>query len=143
MANAIEFKLFAPYNKGAALIGSFSQWENIPMEKDDQGYFRTSVNLEDGVYEYKFRVQTKTEYLDPDSWVYAIDPYAKEIDKTGQNAIIRIKDGQPIVDTYVWQHDQVSLPSNGELVIYETSWVTFVVKKKTENKEVLKRRSRN
>ncbi|MCT7968148.1 alpha-amylase family glycosyl hydrolase [Laspinema sp. D1] len=119
MAKAIEFKLFAPYNKGAALIGSFSKWENIPMEKDDQGYFRTSVNLEDGVYEYKFRVQTKTEYLDPDSWVYAIDPYAKEIDKTGQNAILRIKDGQPIVDTYVWQHDQVPLPSNGELVIYE------------------------
>ncbi len=59
MAKPIEFNLFAPYNKGAALIGSFSDWEEIPMEKGEDGYFRTTVELEDGTYQYKFRVQSK------------------------------------------------------------------------------------
>ena len=54
MAALIEFNLFAPYNKGAKLIGSFSNWEEIPMEKGKDGYFRTKVELEDGVYQYKF-----------------------------------------------------------------------------------------
>jgi 1,4-alpha-glucan branching enzyme len=39
MANPIEFKLFAPYNKGAALIGSFSDWKDIPMEKGEKMAF--------------------------------------------------------------------------------------------------------
>ena len=39
MASPIEFKLFAPYNKGAALIGSFSNWEEIPMEKGRRRLF--------------------------------------------------------------------------------------------------------
>lgn len=49
MASSIEFELFAPRNKQAALIGSFSNWENIPMDKGEDGYFRTKVDLEDGV----------------------------------------------------------------------------------------------
>ena len=43
MVAPIEFKLFAPYNKEATLIGSFSNWEEIPMEKDEEGYFRTPL----------------------------------------------------------------------------------------------------
>jgi 1,4-alpha-glucan branching enzyme len=46
MTNSIEFKLFAPYNKGATLMGSFSDWEEIPMKKGEDGYFHTSVALE-------------------------------------------------------------------------------------------------
>jgi 1,4-alpha-glucan branching enzyme len=60
MVSSIEFELFAPRNKQAALIGSFSNWENIPMDKGDDGYFRTKVDLEDGVYQYKYRIQTKS-----------------------------------------------------------------------------------
>lgn len=66
MASSIEFKLFAPNNKGSALIGSFSDWKEIPMEKGEDGYFRTSVVLEDGAYQYKFRVQSKSPSLEPD-----------------------------------------------------------------------------
>ncbi|HEY9662912.1 MAG TPA: glycogen-binding domain-containing protein, partial [Allocoleopsis sp.] len=53
MKSSIEFSLFAPYNKAVKLIGSFSDWQEIPMQKDEQGYFRTQVELEDGVYQYK------------------------------------------------------------------------------------------
>ncbi|MBD2313425.1 alpha amylase C-terminal domain-containing protein [Desertifilum sp. FACHB-1129] len=116
---SIEFKLFAPYNKGAALVGSFSDWEEIPMEKDDKGYFRTQVELKDGEYQYKFRVQTKSWFFEPDEWVDVNDPYATDIDNPTQNGVVRVKDGQRITDTYVWQNDDKDLPPDHALVIYE------------------------
>ncbi|MEG4816401.1 alpha-amylase family glycosyl hydrolase [Microcoleus sp. K5-D4] len=125
MAAPIEFKLFAPYNKGAALIGSFSNWEEIPMEKDEEGYFRTRVELEDGVYQYKFRVQSKSWFLEADQWVDIVDPYATDIDDPTQNGLVRIKDGDRIVDTYVWKHDDKPLPADRELVIYEMHVADF------------------
>ncbi len=119
MASSVEFTLFAPYNKGAALTGSFSNWEEIPMEKGKDGYFRTQVELEDGDYQYKLRVQSKSWFFEPDQWVEVVDPYATDIDNPTQNGVVRIKDGKRITDTYVWQHDDQPLPANEELVIYE------------------------
>ncbi|WP_293149646.1 MULTISPECIES: alpha-amylase family glycosyl hydrolase [unclassified Microcoleus] len=125
MSAPIEFQLFAPYNKGAALMGSFSNWEEIPMAKDEEGYFRTRVELEDGVYQYKFRVQSKSWFLEADQWVDVVDPYATDIDDPTQNGVVRIKDGDRIVDTYVWQHDDKPLPADRELVIYEMHVADF------------------
>ncbi|HEY9639748.1 MAG TPA: alpha-amylase family glycosyl hydrolase [Coleofasciculaceae cyanobacterium] len=119
MSHSIEFKLFAPYNKAAALIGSFSNWEEISMEKGKDGYFRTHVALEDGTYQYKFRIQSRSWFFKPDEWVDVIDPYATDIDDPSQNAVVQIKDGDRIVDTYVWQHDDEPLPADRELIIYE------------------------
>ncbi|PSB07242.1 alpha-amylase [filamentous cyanobacterium CCP2] len=119
MANSIEFALFAPYNKAVTLFGSFSNWEEIPMQKGDDGYFRTQVELEDGVHQYKFRVQSKSWFVEPDQWVDIVDPYATDIDSPTQNGVIRIKGGQKIVDTYVWQNDDKPLPADDSLVIYE------------------------
>ncbi len=118
MASPIEFNLFAPYNKGAALIGSFSNWEEISMEKGEDGYFRTKVELEDGVYQYKFRVQSRSWFFEPDQWVDVTDPYATDVDNE-ENGVVRIKGGDRIIDTYVWQHDDKPLPADYELVIYE------------------------
>jgi 1,4-alpha-glucan branching enzyme len=125
MSCAIEFTLFAPNNKGAALIGSFSDWKEIPMEKGEDGYFRTEVDLEDGVYQYKFRVRTKSPNFEPDQWVDVIDPYATDVDEAKNNGVVRIKDGKRIVDAYVWQHDDTPLPDNHELVIYEMHVADF------------------
>jgi 1,4-alpha-glucan branching enzyme len=125
MVSPIEFKLFAPYNKGAALIGSFSDWKEIPMEKGKDGHFRTTVELEDGVYQYKFRVQSKSWFLEPDQWVDIIDPYATDVDESQGVGNIRIKDSERIVDTYVWQHDDKPLPQDCELVIYELHVADF------------------
>lgn len=119
MAHPIEFKLFAPYNQEATLMGSFSDWQEIPMEKNDRGYFQTQVQLEDGSYEYKFRVRTRSWFYDPDQWVDVIDPYATEINPSQQNAVIHIKGGEKIIDRYVWQHDDKPLSPNRDLIIYE------------------------
>lgn len=125
MANSVEFDLFAPRNKAAALIGSFSEWKDIPMEKGEDGYFRTKVDLEDGVYQYKFRVQTKSPNFAPDEWVDVIDPYATDVNEEKHIGTVRVKDGKRIVDTYVWQHDDTPLPQNHELVIYEMHVADF------------------
>ena len=125
MASSIEFNLFAPNNKGAALIGSFSNWKDIPMEKGEDRYFRTYVELEDGVYTYKFRVQSQSPNLEPEQWVEVIDPYATDVDEAEHNGRVRVKDGQRIIDTYVWQHDDKLLPDNHELVIYELHIADF------------------
>ncbi|MBE9118256.1 alpha amylase C-terminal domain-containing protein [Lusitaniella coriacea LEGE 07157] len=119
MVNTIEFKLLAPYNKEASLIGSFSNWEDIPMQKDKKGYFRTQVELEDGTYQYKFRVRSRSWFFESDQWIEVNDPCATNIDGPTQHGIVRIKEGQKIVDTYVWQHDNHPLPTDYELVIYE------------------------
>ncbi|MDY6939870.1 MAG: alpha-amylase family glycosyl hydrolase [Cyanobacteriota bacterium] len=125
MGNFIKFQLFAPYNKAAALIGSFSDWKEISMEKDDRGYFRAEVELEDGEYQYKFRVRSKSWFFEEDEWVDVVDPYATDIDNPTQNGIVRIKDGEKIIDTYVWQHDDKPLPPDRELVIYELHMSDF------------------
>ncbi|MBD3882708.1 alpha amylase C-terminal domain-containing protein [Phormidium tenue FACHB-886] len=121
MTSPIEFRLFAPYNKGAAIVGSFSNWQDVPMRKGEDGFFRTTVELEDGVYQYKFRVQSKSWFLEPDQWVTVTDPYATDIDgmSSDENGIIRIKDGERIVDTYVWLNDNKPLPPDNQMVIYE------------------------
>lgn len=117
--HSIEFKLFAPYNQEVAVIGSFSDWQPIPLKKGKDGYFRTKIELEDGDYQYKFRVRSKSWFLEPDQWVDIVDPYATDIDNPTQNGIINIKEGQKIVDTYQWRNDNTPLPADHELVIYE------------------------
>ncbi len=119
MVHSVEFNLFAPYNQSAALIGSFSDWEEIPMKKDKQGSFRVQVELEDGIYQYKFRMQSKSWFFEPDQTIEVNDPYASNIDDASQNSVVRIEQGRRIVDTYTWQHDDTPLPQNHELIIYE------------------------
>jgi 1,4-alpha-glucan branching enzyme len=119
MTNPIEFSLFAPHNNAACLVGDFSDWNDIPMEKGKDGFFRATVDLEDGKYHYKFRIQSKSWFVEPDTWIDINDPYATDIDNPTQNSVLRIKDGQRIVDTYVWKNDDKPLPADHELVIYE------------------------
>lgn len=119
MTSSIKFELFAPYNNGAVLLGSFSDLEEIPMQKGQGGYFRTQVELEEGSYQYKYKVQSKSWFLEPDEWVDIIDPYATDVDDAAQTGVFRIKDGQKVVDTYVWQHDHDPLPADEDLIIYE------------------------
>ena len=119
MVSSIEFELFAPYNKGAVLTGSFSDWEDIPMQQGKDGHFRTQVELEDGTYQYKYKAQSKSWFLDPDAWVEIIDPYATNINDSAQTGVIWIQDGKKVVDTYVWEHDDAPLPADKDLVIYE------------------------
>ena len=118
MASPIEFELRAPYNEKAFLLGDFAD-EPIEMQKDENGYYRTKVSLEDGEHRYKFKVQSKSHFLDENAWVEVIDPRATMIDAEAQMAMIRVKDGERILDTYEWKNDMAELPTQDQLVIYE------------------------
>ncbi|MBW4489719.1 MAG: alpha amylase C-terminal domain-containing protein [Trichocoleus desertorum ATA4-8-CV12] len=125
MASPIEFSLFAPRVEKVALIGTFSDWQETPMTKGEDGYYRASVDLEDGVYQYKFRVISKTESL-LGQWLDVNDPYVTEIDLNTQNGVMRVKDGEKVSTFYEWQHDDQPLPANEELIIYEMHIADFV-----------------
>jgi len=123
--NIIEFNLFAPYINRAAVAGDFSDWKEIPLYKDTDGTFRVGVELADGDYDYKFWVESKSPWQ-LDQWVSIADPQATDInEKNGDNAVLRVRDGQIIVDDYQWQHDDKALPSDAELVIYEMHVADF------------------
>lgn len=114
-----EFRLFAPNNIAASLIADFSDWNDIAMEKGDDGYFRTIQGLVDGTYQYLFKIRSKSWFNEEDEWKLITDPYATNIDSETENSILILKDGKKIVDEYVWQFDDVPLPANEDVVIYE------------------------
>lgn len=117
--SGIEFKLFAPYNEDVALIGSWNNWQPTPMQKDDKGWWRVSVPLADGEYEYKFTLKSKSYFM-LDQPVAVADPYGTQVTlDSDENSIARIKNGQRIITEYQWKHDDKPLPGNNSLVIYE------------------------
>ena len=118
MAHAIEFELRAPYNEKAQLLGDFAD-SPIEMEKGEDGYFRTQVELADGEHRYKFKVQSKSHFLDENAWVEVIDPRATAVDSEAGMAIARVKEGKRILDTYQWKNDSAELPDQAHLIIYE------------------------
>lgn len=118
MASSIKFELHAPYNEKVYLIGNVVE-EPVEMTKDDDGYYRTELDLEDGEHLYKFKVQSKSHFLDENAWVEVIDPRATIIDAEAQMAVARVKDGERILDTYQWKHDTAEMPAQDQLVIYE------------------------
>jgi 1,4-alpha-glucan branching enzyme len=121
----MEFQLFAPNNEAVAIVGSFSDWQEIPMTKGEDGYFRAQVDLEDGIYRYKFRVKSQSPAL-LGQWVEVNDPYVTELDRRDETGIIHVQQNQPIRDNYTWKYDDVALPANHELVIYEMHIADFV-----------------
>lgn len=113
------FELFAPYNNAAELIADFNDWKPIPMQKDSDCVFRTMQKLADGTYQYKFNVQSKSWFYEENEWKSVTDPYATDVDQKTQNSILKLKNGEKIVDEYVWKHDETPLPNNTRIVIYE------------------------
>ena len=124
MANQNEehdytFQLFAPNNNQAELIADFNDWKKIPMKKGDDGVFRVTRKLPDGVYQYRFNVQSKSWFYPENEWQTITDPYATDVDPPTQNAILNLDGGEKIIDRYIWRSNDVPLPANNQLVIYE------------------------
>ncbi|CAF3460343.1 unnamed protein product [Rotaria sp. Silwood1] len=118
----IDFTLFAPTIAEASLIGSFSEWKGIPMNLE-HGTFHCSIEISDGDHEYKFRIRRHNE----DNWIDVTDPYVTKYDPTKNTGIITIKNGKKIIDEYSWKHDDIKLPDNKDLIIYEMYVADFAV----------------
>ncbi len=51
----VEFTVYAPEAKNVYLAGEFNQWDtrSLPMKKDKEGKWNTTLKLASGRYEYK------------------------------------------------------------------------------------------
>lgn len=119
MSAAIPFSLLAPYNEAVVLKADFNDWQETPMQKDDKGVWRCQVELEDGEYRYKFRLQSLSWFNQPGSWVEIVDPWANQVDPEAQAAVLQVRNGQISLGDYQWQADQVELPDPWQTVAYE------------------------
>ena len=114
------FQLFAPYNRKAWLSGSFTDWKEIELNKDGDGYFTIEQELGEGRHEYLFHVESKSWFYEENQKVPVTDPYASEVvDDEDQHAVIHVIDGEVKLSDYRWKNDQKPLPQNNELIIYE------------------------
>ncbi len=115
----VEFKLFAPYNEEVALVGSWNNRQRLPMTRNDQGWWRTTVPLADGEYTYRFGVKSKSYFM-VDQWVEVADPRAASLTmEFPEAACLTVRNGQRVATTYEWKNDDKPLPTNDALVIYE------------------------
>lgn len=116
--NAV-FELFAPYNESVTLIGNWNNWQPTPMQRDAKGVWRVTVPLADGEYQYKFEVISRSYFAVGEKKTVA-DPKAMRFTLDGhENSVVKLKKGVPVISTYKWKHDDVPLPANEQLVIYE------------------------
>jgi len=117
--NPIEFALFAPYNETVDILADFLDWVPKPLTKGQDGWWRGTFELEDGDYLYKFRVKSLS-YFAEDQLLEVFDPYALQVTQDEkENSIIRVRNGQRAWTDYQWKHDDVPLPVNQDLIIYE------------------------
>jgi 1,4-alpha-glucan branching enzyme len=119
MTAPIDFALFAPYNERVELIGDFSDWKPVAMERGDDGWWRTAVDLPDGDHRYKFRVKSLSYFALGENFD-VFDPYSLQVtDDADESSVVRVRGGKRIWTEYEWKHDDVPLPTNHELTIYE------------------------
>jgi 1,4-alpha-glucan branching enzyme len=115
----VEFKLFAPHNEEVALIGSWNDWQRIPMKKDDKGWWHVAVPLQDGAFTYRFAVKSLSFFM-VGEWAEVADPRASQLTmENPESACLTVRNGNAAVTTYQWKHDDKPLPPNDALVIYE------------------------
>ncbi|PKL75012.1 MAG: alpha-amylase, partial [Candidatus Melainabacteria bacterium HGW-Melainabacteria-1] len=119
MAAEIEFSLLAPYNEVVVLQGDFSDWQDIPMQKGDDGIWRCSRALADGTYLYRFRLTSLSWFWEPGHWCEPIDPWATQVDEAQKAAVLTVLDGQRVSGPYTWAHDTVVQPDLWQTVAYE------------------------
>lgn len=115
----MEFSLFAPYNEKVELIGNWNNWKPIKMKKGDDGCWRVDVKLKDGEYQYKFLVKSLSYFAEGQT-LSVSDPYSTRVTRDAdEKTIIQIKNGKEVITSYQWKYDDVPLPPNHALIIYE------------------------
>jgi 1,4-alpha-glucan branching enzyme len=117
-AAAIELALFAPYNEVVELVGTFTR-DPIAMRRGDDGWWRATIDVPDGDHLYKFRVKSLSYFALGETFE-VFDPYALQLtDDASESSILRVRDGKRVWTEHRWLHDQVPLPENQDLIIYE------------------------
>jgi len=121
----IEFSLFAPHNEEVKLVASWNGGPT-PMKRGDDGYWRTTADLEDGDYEYQFELISRSPQFEGER-VRVGDPTSVRLTAEGCTPLV-VRNGRGVATDYTWNDTDVLLPQNHELVIYELHPSDFVGK---------------
>jgi 1,4-alpha-glucan branching enzyme len=112
-AQGTTFRVWAPAAKEMAVMGTFSDWQPVPLFHEADGYWAADVPTAEIGHEYKYTVTTaQGERLDRN------DPYAREVTASDGNSVIP----DPHFD---WGDDHFQMPPWNELIIYELHVGTF------------------
>jgi 1,4-alpha-glucan branching enzyme len=73
------FSIIAPTAQSVQLVGDFTEWEQGPinMQKDADGTWRTTVELEPGAHQYRFLVDGEWRD-DPECTLHEPNPYGSQ-----------------------------------------------------------------
>ncbi len=80
--------------KTVAVTGDFNSWDpkGIPLEVVSGGLWKVILQLDNGLYQYKYLINGSQEVLDPKAEAYAPDG------KGGKNAVVEM-DYEPMDET--------------------------------------------
>ncbi len=111
-ATGATFRLWAPAAKSVAVRGEFNGWTDVPMVKDEKGYWFAEVpDVKEG-HEYKFYI------VGEGSEGLKRDPYGRSRAWKAEEGKIR---GSIVVDasSFPWHDTEYKTPEFSELVIYQ------------------------
>ena len=107
------FRVWAPAAQQVAVMGTFSEWQPLPLFAEADGYWGADVPGALVGHEYKYNITT------PAGDVLARnDPYAREVTASDGNSVV------PDLH-FEWGDDAFQMPPWNELVIYELHVGTF------------------
>ncbi|MGN0165170.1 MAG: 1,4-alpha-glucan branching protein GlgB [Lachnospiraceae bacterium] len=122
------FRTFAPAAKKISLIGDFSNWEEIPLNKiHDGNFWEISINGPKAGNLYKYRI-----YGNDGSVIDHADPYGFFSELRPASASIIYDPGTYTFQDYTWMNNRKNL-KNGPINIYEMHFGSW--KKKTDEDE--------
>ncbi|MCC6792499.1 MAG: alpha-amylase, partial [Thermomicrobiales bacterium] len=122
----VDFSLFAPHIASVELIGSWAD-QPIPMSRDERGYWLTSPDVPDGHHHFRFRLPSLSPFMNG-ATIDVVDPQARLVEQwDGPAATLIVESGRDVTTTpdFVWRHDDVPLPQDNELIIYELHIAEF------------------
>lgn len=74
-----RFVVYLPDAGTAAIVGSFNDWQALPMRKaGPEGYWEISLDLQPGEYRYSFILDGSRRVADPTVWVREKDDFGAE-----------------------------------------------------------------
>ena len=91
---SVEFAYFRPAAQQVTLVGDFNNWQpgELPLERDERGWWRVRLALGPGEYRFKYQVDGKI-------WEADFAAYGVENDKHGGwNSVLWVQETEATLE---------------------------------------------
>jgi len=112
--NKAEFRVWAPFAKSVALIGTFTPNGPIPLESENDGYWSTQIEDVAPGQTYRYQINTADNRI-----IEKNDPRARAI-TSSDNGFSVIVDNE-----FAWGDTKFTAPPKNQQIIYELHIGTF------------------